>query len=189
MPINRESVWQFSPFIRHTRPQPLTSSVLLLLGGNGMPISTNANMLVLVVAIFVWILTHEHPSVLTNAVTFVGGDVHLAVGRVTLGVRPGEEVTPDLDVVVRELATLVFVHSKNLGFIAGTELETGNEVDEESDQEGHRKGPADCGTNIGDLNIKLLVPMVNPTPYDEAIVHPVKTNNVGGPEQCIRQQS
>ena len=91
----------------------------------------------------------HHRLMLLNT---VGGleDITILSRLVTLG-APGEEVTADLDVVVRELAVLVVIHTKELSLLRSAELETGDEIDDLGDGSGHDKGVGGRGDDSSDL--------------------------------------
>lgn len=89
-------------------------------------------------------------SVLLNTVLRL--DDYLAILRRLAAVgAPGKEVPADLDVVVRELAVLVVIHTEKLGLLGGTELEAGDEVDDLGDGSGHEEGVGGGGDNGSDL--------------------------------------
>lgn len=64
---------------------------------------------------------------------------------------PGQEVSSDLDVIVRELAVLIVVHAEQLGLLRGAQLETGDEIDRFGYYGRHDKGVGACGDDGGNL--------------------------------------
>lgn len=64
---------------------------------------------------------------------------------------PSQEVSADLDVVVRELAVLVVVHAEELGLLRGAQFEAGDDVDDLGDDGGDDKGVGAGGDNGDNL--------------------------------------
>lgn len=92
----------------------------------------------------------DHVGVLLDAELGHDEDVAVGGGLVPMG-APGEEVPPDLDVVVRELAVLVVVHAEQLCLLGGAELQAGGQVDELGDGGGGGEGVGGGGDDGGEL--------------------------------------
>jgi hypothetical protein len=109
-------------------------------------------------------------------------------GRIITRRVPGKEVTADLDVVVRELAMLVVIHTHELCLLGGTELEAGDEVDDLGDDSGHDKGVGGGGDNGGDLPAEDDVVAVQEA-AGQASVDAVETDDATGGEECIEDEA
>ena len=77
-----------------------------------MAIAANAG--VLVPTVLARCLTLEHLAVLRDAVALALRNAVLAVQRLAFGRCPGEVVTTDLEVIVRELSELVVVNTEEI---------------------------------------------------------------------------
>lgn len=64
---------------------------------------------------------------------------------------PSKEVSADLDVVIREFAVLIVIHTKELSLFRGTELQSRNEVDDLSNDGRHDEGISGGSDNGSDL--------------------------------------
>jgi len=76
----------------------------------------------------------QHGAVCLDAVAVSVWDF-VAVGELCclLG-SPGEVVSANFDVVVGEFSELIIVHAKQLGFLRGSQLEAGGNVDQVGDK-------------------------------------------------------
>ena len=73
-----------------------------------------------------------------------------------------EEISADLDVVVGELANLVFVHAHFLGVFVGTELAVGYFVEHKAEEGGDDAAVAGDGADVGNLLVHLFPVVVDP---------------------------
>ena len=82
---------------------------------DSMTITTNSG--VLVATVFARSLSLKHLTVLGNTVALTLRDAVLTIQRLALRWCPGKIVAADLDIVVRELAELVVVHTEQLSLL------------------------------------------------------------------------
>ena len=132
---------------------------------------------------------NHHLTVLANAVPLLSRNLVAVLKLVLLLGCPGKVVTADLDVVVGELAQLVIVHTEQLGFLGGTQVQTRDGVDGESDQGGHDERVRGSSDNVGDLDVELLVVVNDPSSDSRASVDTVQANNRIVTEQSIEDQT
>lgn len=140
-----------------------------------------------IVAALAWGLALEHLAVLRNAVAVALRDVVLGGDRIALSGRPGKVVTTDLDVVVGEFTELVVVHTKELSLFRGTEVETGDLVDGESDDGADYEGVGGAGDDVCELNVQLLPVVHDPSTCDG--VYTVKADDVGRSEDAVEEET
>ncbi len=93
-----------------------------------------------------------------------------------------------LDVVVRELAMLVIIHTEKLSLLRGTELQAGNHVDGLGDDGRHNKGVGAAGHNVSDLDVEKLVVLVEEAAGD-ASVDTIQADDVIGSEEGVEDQT
>lgn len=119
----------------------------------------------------------------------VGGleDITILSGLLAVG-APRQEVTADLDVVVRELAVLVIVHTEELSLLGGTELQAGDQIDELGDDGGHDESVGGAGDDGSDLPSEENVVAVEET-TGEAGVDAVEANNLAGGEEGVEDET
>lgn len=163
--------------------------MLLLLGQDGMSIPSDAGVLLPAAALPAGRLPHQHISMLPHAVPLVHGHVRLPAHGLGLGRRPREVIPPNLDVVVGELAELVVVHAEQLGLFGGAEVQPGDVVDGEGEDERHGEGPARGGDDVGELDVELAPVVVDPAALDDARVDPVQADDVGRAEEGVGHQA
>lgn len=114
---------------------------------------------------------------------------HLAIRcRVAALRAPGQEVAADLDVVVRELAVLVVVHSEELSVLRGAQLQAGDEVDNFGNNGRHDKSVGGRGDNDGDLPAQDGVVAVEEA-TDGARVDAVEANDVLAGEEGVEDEA
>jgi hypothetical protein len=101
---------------------------------------------------------------------------------VLLGGSPGKVVAADLNVVVREFAELVVVHTEKLGLFGGAELETGDEVDAVGKDGSHNKGVSSNGDDVGNLDVQLLPLVVEPSSSHSGVDTVHADDEIGGEE-------
>ena len=159
-----------------------------LLVSLGVTITGNASVLVATVSMVAASLALEHLAVLRDAVTLTVGNVAV-VGRVSLSGSPGKVVTADLDVVVGELSKLVVIHTEKLGLLSGTELETGDLVDDERKDGAHDESVGGDGNDIDELDVELLPVVLDPATSEKTVVHTIKTNNVVRTEDTVCEKA
>ena len=159
-----------------------------LLVSLGVTVTGNASVLVATVSMVAASLALEHLAVLRDAVTLTVGNVAV-VGRVGLGGSPGKVVTADLNIVVGELPKLVIIHTEELGLLGGTELETGNLVDDERKDGAHDEGVGSDGNDIDELDVELLPVVLDPATSEKTVVHTIKTNNVVRTEDTVCEKA
>ena len=125
-------------------------------------------------------------SVLLNAVL---GLESLAVlgGGVTLR-APGKEVTTDLDVVVRELAVLVIIHTKKLSLFRGTELKARDEIDDLGDEGGDNEGVGASANDSSELPAHNNVVAVEEA-TDKAAVDTIEAGDLVGSEETVEDEA
>lgn len=124
--------------------------VLLLLDGlvgHGVPVTRRDGP----IAVLAGLLALEHLAVADNAVAFTLRDVVALPGLLAGGGRPGQVVAADLHVVVGELAELVVIHSEELGFLRGAEVQAWDVVDGVGEDGADDKGVGRAGDDVGDL--------------------------------------
>lgn len=73
--------------------------------------------------------------------------------------------------------------------LGGTELQTGDGVDDEGEDEGDDEGVGGDGDDIGDLDVELLPVLVDPAPVDDTGVDAVKTNDVVCAKQTVEDET
>lgn len=121
--------------------------------------------------------------------SMLGHDPGAVTRGLLLGRCPGQEVTADLDVVVGELAKLVVIHTEELGLLAGAQVQTGDEVDNLGENGREDKGVSAASHNVGDLDVKLLPVVVDPSAVNDTVVDAVQTNNVVGSEESVEDEA
>lgn len=65
-------------------------------------------------------------------------------------------------------------------------MESGDKVDEISNDSGHDECIAGRSNDIGKLDVQLLVSMVNPTTFDDTGVDAIETDDVRSAEDSVR---
>ena len=154
-----------------------------------MSIAADAHVVALALDVLIWILTHEHPSVLTDPMAFVGWDVDVSVHMIAFGLRPSKEVPAHLHIIVGELSALIFIHPKQLRLLARTKVETRGVIDGVGDEQGDGKGPADRSEYVSNLDIERPPGAVDPSTADDAVVDPVKPDDVSRSKQSIENKT
>lgn len=132
-------------------------------------------------------LALEHLRVGGNAVAVSWGNVGRFV-VVGLDWGPGEVVSADLDVIVGKLSELVVIHTEELGFLRGTELETWDSVDGVADDAGDNKGVGGAGEDVGELDAELLPVSVEPSSCD-LHVDTIHADNVISTEDSVKDEA
>lgn len=154
-----------------------------------MPITSDASVLLAVAAVITRVLAHEHISVLADTVSLVLWDTVSRVHWLCLSWCPSEIISPDLNVVICELAQLVIIHAEELGFLRCAEVKTGDEVDGVGKNSRHDEGVAGTRDDVGDLDVELFVVVVGPAADNDASIDAVKTNNVGCAKEGVGGQA
>lgn len=154
--------------------------------GDGVAVATDADVCA-VVAALAGCLTLEHLAVLRDAVAITLGNVVLRGDGIALSGCPCEVVTTDLDVVVGKFAQLVVVHAEKLSLFGGTEVETGDLVDNEGDDGADDERVCGAGDDIGELDVQLFPVVVNPAAVGR--VHAVETDDVGCGEDAVEEET
>ncbi len=109
--------------------------------------------------------------------------------HIRLGGGPGEVITTDLDIVVRELAELVVVHAEQLCRLGRAQLEAGDLVDAEGEQGGDAKGPGGDGDDVRDLLVDDLEVARDEAARVEADVDAVEADDVAGAEEGVEEEA
>lgn len=102
---------------------------------------------------------------------------------------PSKIIPPHLNVVIRELAELIIIHTQKLGFLRRSQVESRDEVDGVRQDQAHDEGVGASSDNVGDLNVKLCPISVDPASSDDAGVDAIKTDDVGRAEDGIEDQT
>jgi len=118
--------------------------------GNRVAVARDASMLV-PRFVLAGRLALEHLAVLWDAVAVALGDGMLAIDWISFGGCPGEVVTSDLNVVVRELTKLVIVHTEKFRLLGCAELETRDLVDAVGENSAYGERVGRDSDDIGDL--------------------------------------
>ena len=82
---------------------------------------------------------------------------------------PRRVVAAELDVVVRELPVLVVVETDELGLLTGAEVQARDQVDQLGDDDRHDERVGGTGHDVGDLDVKLPVILVDESSRDLAV--------------------
>ena len=163
--------------------------MLLLLDrlvAHGVPVSRGDGS----VAVLAGLLALEHLAVPDNAVALALRDVVAFPGLLAGGGRPGKVVAADLHVVVGELAELVVVHSEELGFLGGAEVEAGDEVDGVCDERADDERVGGAGDDEGDLLVDgSKVASDEATNGGRDFSDALKADNVVGAEECVEEKT
>lgn len=136
-----------------------------------------------------WLALDHHLTVLANAVPLLSRNLVAILQLVLLLGCPGKVVATDLDVVVGELAQLVIVHTKQLSFLRGTQVQTRDGVDGESNQGGHDERVRGSSHDVGDLDVELLVVVNDPSSDSRASVDTIQADNRIVAEQSVEDQT
>ena len=165
----------------------LQGATCLLLSGDTMAVTSDANRL-LGVAALTWWLALQHLAVLCDAVTVTLWNI-TATGNVVLGWGPCKVITTDLNVVVCELAELVVIHTEEFRLFRSTELQAWNLVDGEGEQSGHDECVRGAGNDVGNLHVHLLPVVIGPATGEETGVDAVETDDAGGGEEAVEEET
>lgn len=113
----------------------------------------------------------------------------LATFWYSLGRRPGEVIPPHLDIVVGEFAKLVIIHAQEFSLLARAKVQAWDEVDSVGDEQRHAECPAAGSKDVGDLDVENFPLLTDPAAGDDAGIHPIKPDDVGRAEECVRQEA
>lgn len=125
---------------------------------------------------------------LGNAVTLALGYRVLAVDGLALSRSPCEVVTTNLDVVVREFAELVVVHTEELCLLRCAQLEAGDLVDDEGEEGTDDEGVDGAGDDVGDLLVDRGW-LAGDSTGGESVVNTVETDDVVGTEDSVEEET
>jgi hypothetical protein len=111
----------------------------------------------------------------------------LGSDRIALSGRPRQVVTTDLNVIVCEFTELVIIHTEELSFFGGAEVEARDLVDDESNEGTDDEGVGGAGDYVGDLDVHLLPVVHDPATFDR--VDTVETDNVGCGKDAVEDET
>lgn len=131
----------------------------------------------------------HHLRVLADTVPLCSGNLVTVFELVMLLGSPGEIVAADLDIVVCEFTELVVVHTQQLGFLGGAQIQAGNGVDRVGDDGGHDKGVGSGGDDVGDLNVQLLPVVDDPAADAGAGVDTVQADDGVVSEEGVEDET
>lgn len=83
---------------------------------------------------------------------------------------------------------LIVVHTKELGFLRGAQLETRNKIDDFSDDGGHDKGIGGSGDDSSDLPSDKFIVVVEKA-ANGAAVDSVETNDATAGEKTVEDEA
>ena len=159
-----------------------------MLGPHGNSMAITANASVIVAAVLAGCLALKHLAVLRDTVALPLRNAVLAVQGLALRGCPGEVVTADLDVVVRELAELVIIHTKQLSFFRGAQVQTGDFIDDEGEDGADDEGVCGAGDDVGNLLVDSGTLAGNGTSC-KTVVDSVETDDVIGAENAVEEKT
>ncbi len=108
-------------------------------------------------------------------------------GLVALG-APGKEVAADFNIIVRELAMLVIIHTEKLGLLGSAKLESGDEVDNLGNGGRNDKGVGRGGDNSSNLPSEDDVVAIDEA-AGHARVNAIEANDRAGGEEGIEEKT
>lgn len=151
-----------------------------------MAITSNTS--VLMATVLAGCLALEHLAVLRDTMALALRNAVLAIQGLALGGCPGEVVTADLDVVVRELAELVIIHTKQLSFFRGAQVQTGDLIDDEGEDGADDEGVCGAGDDVGNLLVDGLGGASDGA-SGKTVVDAVKADDVVCAEDTVEEES
>lgn len=131
----------------------------------------------------------HHLAMRADTIPLRRGDIVTVLSLVLFLWRPGEIIAANLDVVVRELAQLVVVHTEQLCLLGRPQGQPGDGIDGDSDDGRDDKGVRTCGCDVRNLDIQLLVVVDDPAADSGAGVDAIEADDSVVAEEGVEKKA